>query len=166
MWLLDVDGVLNAVQPGWGVRPSHAYARYQGVEYRFRWAPPLIHRIRALAESGDVEIRWSTTWVDAIDEVENAFRLGPFPLAYRRPADSVRSHNALKLQAALDVLDSGRPLVWTDDVAIPTHGPDRDALAAAGTLLIAPDERTGLQPEHWDAIARFVRGREEHGARF
>jgi hypothetical protein len=48
-------------------------------------------------------------------------------------------------------------LIWTDDVAIPTSGPVRDELTAAGrALLIAPIPSRGLQPEDLEAIDAFL----------
>lgn len=64
VWLLDVDGVINASRPGWGAAPHHGTATAAGMSFRIRWAPALAKRIRALHESGRVEIRWCSTWCD------------------------------------------------------------------------------------------------------
>ncbi|PPK93489.1 hypothetical protein CLV92_110117 [Kineococcus xinjiangensis] len=39
VWLLDVDGVLNASRPGWSAPPRIRSAYSGGFEYRIRWAP-------------------------------------------------------------------------------------------------------------------------------
>ncbi len=55
--LLDVDGVINAFNPGWG---DTARAKCAGLTVR--WSPDMVARIRALHASGLDEVRWSTTW--------------------------------------------------------------------------------------------------------
>jgi len=157
VWLLDVDGVLNARQPGWGGPPRHGYAMSEGVSWPIRWAPPLIARIRALHRCGTVEIRWCSTWCADVGELERLLGLPPLERAFTDSVEPGEGADALKLAAAFAVIDSGYPLVWTDDVAIPADGPERDRLLAGGrTLLIAPDSRRGLQPEHLDTIEDFL----------
>jgi hypothetical protein len=65
----------------------------------------------------------------------------------------------LKHSAAEAVLADGRPLIWTDDEALPAPGPGRDRLLVDGrALLIAPRSHRGLQPEDLDEIEAFVAG--------
>jgi hypothetical protein len=158
VWLLDVDGVLNATRPGWGGPPARRLVPAGGIHYPLTWAPALMTRLTRIHHGGSVEIRWSTTWVDEIAGVEAALRLPAFPVAFTGPTPGTGAVEA-KEQAALDVVEAeGRPLVWTDDAAIPPDGPVRDRLAASGLpqLLIAPDPRVGLQPDDLDAIAAFL----------
>src|SRR5690348_3934124 len=42
VWLLDVDGVLNANRPGWGGPPRGGNAQSGGDLFRIRWAPALV----------------------------------------------------------------------------------------------------------------------------
>jgi hypothetical protein len=157
VWLLDVDGVLNARRPGWGGPPRRAYAMSEGVSWPIRWAPALIARIHALHRTGTVEIRWCSTWCADVDELERLFGLPRLERAFTDPVEPGESADALKLTAAFAVIDAGYPLVWTDDAAIPDEGPERDRLLAGGrTLLIAPEPGRGLQPEHIDAIEDFL----------
>jgi hypothetical protein len=58
VWLLDVDGVLNAARPGWGEAPRSGTAYSAGQPFSLRWAPALVARIRELHGRGVVEIRW------------------------------------------------------------------------------------------------------------
>lgn len=160
VWLLDVDGVLNARRPGWGGPPRRGYASSEGVSWPIRWAPALIARIHALHRLGSVDIRWCSTWCADADELERLFGLPRLERAFTEPVRPGEEADAVKLAAAYAVLDSGVPLVWTDDVAIPASGPAYDRLVAEGrTLLIAPDPGRGLQPGHLDAIEEFVRAR-------
>lgn len=156
VWLLDVDGVLNARRPGWSAAPSAGNAYALGQAWRIRWEQRVADEIRRLHEAGVVEVRWSTTWVDHIDQIEGLLGLPSFPTAFtmwgKRPGNR-------KILAALDVVRSERRrLVWTDDDAIPADGhPDRLELDAAGALLIAPDPRRGLRREHLEQIEAFCR---------
>jgi hypothetical protein len=159
VWLLDVDGVLNAAQPGWGDTPQHGDAYVAGIAYRLRWAPELIARVREMQHRG-VEVRWATTWVDHIAQVERLMSLPAAPTAFT--AVDVTDHPAgiaRKLQAAIEVVENeGRPLIWTDDDAVPAHGPERERLEAAGVplLLMRPHSRHGLQPADLEAIEEFL----------
>ncbi|WP_218061856.1 HAD domain-containing protein [Planobispora rosea] len=156
VWLLDVDGVINATRPGWGAAPRSATAYSGDIAYRLRWAPALIERIRALHRAGSVEIRWCSTWCADAEQVE---RLLALPRLARCWSDRPSADTAAtaKLAAARDILAQGRRLIWTDDVEVPTSGPIHDELTHDGrALLIAPSPGRGLQPEHLDAIEAFI----------
>ncbi|SDS91424.1 HAD domain-containing protein [Actinoplanes derwentensis] len=156
VWLLDVDGVLNATRPGWSAAPRNGTAYGDGHPYRLRWAPALISRIRALHRAESVTVRWCSTWCADADQVERLFALPPLERAWTGPIDH-REAPAAKLAAAHAVLDQGRRLIWTDDDAVPTSGPVYDELVATGrALLIAPRANRGLQPGHLDTIEAFV----------
>jgi hypothetical protein len=65
----------------------------------------------------------------------------------------------LKVTAALHVVEvERRPLIWTDDDAIPSAGPQRRRLEAAGMplLFLTPDPLRGLQPGDLTAIDNFL----------
>lgn len=163
LWLLDVDGVLNANKPGWGGAPHRRDILADGVFWKIRWAPALATRIRALHRSSLVEIRWATSWIGNTAPLAAALALPDFEPAYPNPAPGQAHtdlHNDCKQGAAFAVLCSGRRLIWTDDEAIPAIGPLADALAdavqAGGALAIAPRPNRGLQPGHLDAIEAFI----------
>lgn len=164
VWLLDVDGVLNASRPDWDGDVAEGPARAGGVPFRIRWSPALVQRIVALDDSGRVEIRWATTWVPWIDQIEQLLGLPSWPVAWSGPFEGV-STPAIptplrKVQTALHVVEQERrPLIWTDDDAIPLHGPEHDRILSADVpcLLVRPATRTGLQPQEMDAIEAFVR---------
>ena len=63
--LLDVDGVLNAVRrdlpEGWRRGTFNGYV--------LSWDPTVIARLRALHESGRVELQWLTTWTEMADRL-------------------------------------------------------------------------------------------------
>jgi hypothetical protein len=151
VWLLDVDGVINASKAGWSAAPRSGWAYSKGVGYRMRWAPALIERIRKVHLEGSVEILWATTWVGDTDGLQRLFRLPEF-----NSARSQSMSTPYKRMAAEDVVDSGRQLIWTDDEAIPTVGGLYDKLVDAESLLIAPKPNRGLRPEHLDMIDEYV----------
>lgn len=160
VWLLDVDGVLNAADPGWDSPAQGGVAVAYGTAFRLRWAPDLVARIVRLHRTGSVEVRWATTWVDEIAQVEQLLRLPRFPTAFTGlgAAPSVKAP-ALKWAAALEVVEEERrPLVWTDDDTITIWEAGVRRLAATGlpVMLVVPDPRTGLQPEHLAAIEGFL----------
>lgn len=160
VWLLDVDGVLNAAMPGWGETPDQGQAFVHGNRYLLRWAPTLARRIAALHHSGGVEVRWATTWVDHIAQVEQLLHLPPLTTAFGGvDVVDAEASVARKVAAALHVVEvEQRPLIWTDDDAIPDDGPALARIDAAGlpALLVAPSSRYGLQPEDLDAIDDFL----------
>lgn len=166
VWLLDVDGVLNASsRPGWHAQPTRRYAYAGGHEFKFRWAPSLIDALHALIRSDLVEVRWATSWINDIGQVNRLLTMPlDLPLAFALPTDLRPATDALhdaaedaKRTAALDIARAGRRLLWTDDEAIfPIGTSERDELITAGALLIEPDARRGLQPEHIEAIRTWL----------
>jgi hypothetical protein len=159
VWLLDVDGVINVTRPGWSAPPHRAHTYAGGVEWRIRWAPALVDRIRAFHTSGMVEVRWCSTWCPQAGQLERLFHLPTLGCALDvNPVPPSPENWVLKLNAAWAVLAECRALIWTDDDAIPGEGPARDELEATGrALLIAPKSNRGLQPEDLNAIEEFAR---------
>ncbi|MFV2009252.1 MULTISPECIES: hypothetical protein [unclassified Micromonospora] len=156
VWVLDVDGVVNVTRPGWGAAPCNGTAHVGAVEYRLRWAPALIDRIRAMHRAGAVEIRWCSTWCVEADQVERLFGLPRLGRSWTHEMSTSTAAGA-KLGAAREVVAQGRPLIWTDDAETPTSGPVYEELTASGrALLIAPLPNRGLQPAHLDQIEAFV----------
>lgn len=157
IWLLDVDGVINASKAGWSARPRRADLFDGRQSRRIWWSPALIERIGALHRGGRAEVRWCTTWCPWADLLERALRLPTLTRAFADEIPSGPAGDERKLAAARQVLADGRRLVWTDDTAIPASGPERDALTEAGrSLLIAPSPRRGLRPEHMASIEVFA----------
>jgi hypothetical protein len=146
VWLLDVDGVLNATRAGWSAQPKSGWAYANGNSWRMRWSPQLIERIRKIHRTAHVEILWATTWVGYTSQLENLFKL-PALLS----AGSTGMGWGEKLAAAEAVLASGNRLIWTDDEAIP-----REWESSKNQLIIRPRSNRGLRPEHLDTIEKFV----------
>jgi hypothetical protein len=161
-----VDGVVNARQPAWELPCAQGHAYVDGVTYRLQWSPVLTKYIKSVHRRRIAEVRWATTWVDHVHQVERLLHLPAFRTAFRglgaAPSVGAPEH---KLKAALHVVEvERRPLIWTDDDAIPLAGPDRSRLEDAGVpvLLIAPDPYQGLGPSDLERIDSFL-GRADDG---
>lgn len=156
IWLLDVDGVLNAVC--YPDRPPRTWQRWRsgiasagGERFMITFAPELMAGIRELHEAGAVEVRWLTTWArEANDGLRELLELPAFPVA----GEPEYAGAWWKLPCAVRAAEEDRPLIWTDD--------DLDASVAArrwaadvGVLAIAPDPAIGLTPADLDAIRTF-----------
>jgi hypothetical protein len=168
IWLLDIDGVINANRPAWHAAPFNGTAFDNGRDWRIRWSPQLINRIRVLHEAGQVEVRWCSTWCHRAEDMERLFKLPVLGRAFTGELRGFKCSEA-KLAAARAVLAEGRRLIWTDDVEVPLADQEpalHSELTAGGrALLIRPDERGGLRPEHMDEIEAFVRGAQTEVAR-
>lgn len=150
VWLLDVDGVLNATRPGWGGPGQARHVNVDGHTLRLRWEPKTVACIRTLHMAAVVEVRWCTTWCPWADTLETLWRLPTLTRAWTEPQPDTWE---AKVTAARAVLDSGRRLVWTDDDLDPAELAD----TAGRALLIHPQPRRGLRPEHLHEIERFAR---------
>jgi hypothetical protein len=159
IWLLDVDGVVNAWDAGWGEpqRVQKVMSKSAGRSFNLHWAPELIARIQQIQRDGLAEIRWCTTWCPDAGVLENLWQLPALPRAWESRPLNGRAAAMAKLGAACQVLAEKRRLVWTDDGEAPESGELYDRLTFDGqALLIAPDHRRGLQPEDLDRIEAFV----------
>lgn len=162
VWLLDVDGVINASRPGWGRAPRSAMAYANGTGYRLRWEPGLIDRIREANLARHVEVRWATTWCDHAAELSRTLGL-TLPVAFG-PRPAHLTFDEQKVRAAIEVLDAGDRLIWTDDSVVPVALSMYPRFAYAvddgRALLIAPRPSRGLREADMDAIEAFA-GQEE-----
>lgn len=159
VWLLDIDGVVNALprrRDGAPVWPSYrrAWVRSSsGGRWEFHVAEGLAEFIRAQHGAGR-DIRWATTWQqEANTAVAAKFKLPTLPVG----APVLESGDfQYKQRAALELARAGVALVWTDDDAIDRR--TKDELSAIGNpvLLIEPHPGHGLTPQHCDEIAAFM----------
>ncbi|WP_051367208.1 hypothetical protein [Hamadaea tsunoensis] len=168
MWLLDIDGVINALadEPPASVWPADQWitttARSAGdLEWPLQAARPVLDFLREVHRSGRAEIRWHTGWQHYAGNVSAALDLPAWPILdcpeYASAPLGVPLTEAAepwwKLPAAQRVADSGRALLWTDDDAL------RQGAAIEGALIIAPDEETGLTPSQLRLIDTWLNAR-------
>jgi hypothetical protein len=162
--LLDVDGVLNALQPelpeGW------QRGRFNG--FVLSWDPTVTARLREWHESGRVEIQWLTTWAHDADRLlaepmglprglrtHSEARVAPTGFGGRYAGSSAW----WKLAHAQEVAEAepGRRIVWIDDDLR-----ERAALTGqwlegnAQVLVIAPELWRGLTHAELDAVEAWL----------
>ena len=144
--LLDVDGVLNPVaqHPRLVLSPARAL---------------LVQQLTALGE-----IVWATTW-SPTHTFHLTRELGlpattegiAFPRDMHAnasaPAPTPKLHWVARWLARQDELP--RALVWIDDLLRPDAADWADAQPYP-TLLVHPEPRSGLMPEHLDSVTTFV----------
>jgi len=156
IWLLDVDGVLNAVcHPA---QPPKTWSRWEsgsayagGERFVITFAPELMAGIRDLHDSAAVEVRWLTTWGhDANAGLRDLLGLPVFPVA----GEPQRASAWWKLPCALRAAAECRPMIWTDDDLGYSATAQRWA-AELGILAIAPDPSAGLTPADFECIRAF-----------
>jgi hypothetical protein len=175
VWLLDVDGVLNAVtaSPDPTVWPEWRQGRATALSssWPITWAPELVAWITRLGADGLADVRWLTTWEEAANaSLAPLLGLPALPLAGRAgdlpgagPHGYVSGRVGArdrwwKLDVARRLLDPlpYRPVIWTDDDLV--WEPEAREWAErrpAPTLLIAPATDTGLTPEHLRVVEEF-----------
>jgi hypothetical protein len=172
VWLLDIDGVVNALAmsrpdawpaDAWVQRVVRAEVPNQGlVTLPVMAARPVLAFLTRVHESGRAEIRWHSTWrAAAVTALAPALGLPPIPISIA-PEWTDPTPLWWKIPAARRVAESGRRLLWTDDQlelfrADPRNAAELAALDAwDGALLLCPDPDPGLTPADLDRIAAFL----------
>jgi hypothetical protein len=156
--LLNVDGVINAIQDP--ANPADGYVKTMYSEQT--WTvhdPAVLDRLRRLHDSGNIDIRWLTTWPESpLARMITALRLpawhtaGSLPLPYRP---------GWKSDAARRVCENepNRPLIWVDDdlqhqFSCGEMGGFNDRRPEM--VFISPNPYHGLLDEHLDYIEAYV----------
>ena len=173
VWLLDIDGVVNALarrvpttpwaEDDWVQRVIRAEVPDRGLmTLPILAARPVLDFVIRVHALGAAEIRWHSTWrTAAVTDLAPALGLPPIPISIA-PEWAVDAPMWWKIPAARRVAESGRRLLWTDDqLPIFREDPLSQAELAAldrwdGALLLASDPETGLGPDELAAIADFL----------
>lgn len=164
IWLLDIDGVVNA-DPGqhhlWSSDQwIHTRVPGGGKDWRLIASKPVIDFITKVHDENWAEIVWLTTWQDEANNVADALGLPHFKSLINPRAQGTLYAGLTwwKLSEATRVLAQGRPTIWTDDDIGPEvtnlflqNSTDQDC------LVLAPKSPEGLAPVHLDKIASFLR---------
>jgi hypothetical protein len=180
--LLDVDGVLNAVDPEPDPRVwpdwQRGRASAAGRTWPIAWSPTVVRTVLAWREVA--EVHWLTTWGSlANGALRELLGLPELPVAGApgSPSDGSGSDAALGSLAGVtaaapdeltgrwwkfDVVrelvraEPGRPLVWIDD----DLAGQRDIRTWMGEhapcLLVSPTPRTGMRPDDLELVTRFL----------
>lgn len=182
VWLLDVDGVINACtrKPDRNVWAADQWKTSKATandrEWPITWSTAVVDFIREAHESGRAEVRWHTTWQHEAQAIADLTGLPKFDVAdapefleheqrsSASEAERIREGRARpawwKLPAAERVVrDEGRPLIWTDDdITWSLHSYDKDKglRAHAPALLVSPHVQTGLTRKQLRQISDFL----------
>ncbi|MDQ6850739.1 MAG: hypothetical protein M3070_12410 [Actinomycetota bacterium] len=169
LWLLDIDGVVNALayRPGGDVWPRNQWVRCTittPVEGRgvmtlpILAARPVLDFVSQVHERGLAEIRWHSTWRDAAMTafapklgLPTSIQISVAPEWTDRPVGLW-----WKLAAAQRAVEAGRRLVWTDDDLAVFADQAAEVGAHPDTLLIGPDPEHGLSPDDLMRIGEFL----------
>jgi hypothetical protein len=185
LWLLDYDGVVNAILSGRNAKPDRnawqdwqrtdIYSAIDGVAYPVCYSPTVVAFIAAAVTAG-VDVRWLTTWQSDTARFPAAMPGMPVlpwlpePVALPRDADldaaglpvASREHTFQpwwKLRVARATAGD-RPLVWTDD-DLGVYKPELKEARAwaerrARTHVVIPNEGVGLTPARLRKIRNFL----------
>lgn len=178
VWLLDIDGVVNACtrKPDRSVWTAEEWkfgrATNGSGSWPIWWATPVVDFIHNVHDRGHAEIRWHTTWQEDAAAIADLVGLPMFPVAkapefYERgsteAAAAIREDRARtwwKLPAAERVVrEEGRPLIWTDDDitwSLASYDTDAELMAYAPTLLVSPQENLGLTKKQLRKVSDFI----------
>jgi hypothetical protein len=114
IWLLDVDGVINAFDE---TRPVLGdwddWKTFTARGFPIRYSPAMVSRILALHQAGTVEVRWLTTWGQMANTALTEFGLPQFAVAAEQPIREVEGW--WKYPTARDLFEQGHAIIWTDD---------------------------------------------------
>lgn len=171
LWLLDVDGVLNALsaRPGRATWPDWEWgtAAVHGVDWPIRFAPAVSAYVTAVHADDRADVRWLTTWGSGANgELARLLGLPQLAVAGEPPeaggladAEGVGRWWKADVVRTLVLADPGRPLLWTDDDL--AHEPRVThwvGAHAARSLCLAPDPVTGLSPSDLARVDAFFDG--------
>lgn len=170
VWLLDVDGVINAIarkgdksvwpEENWRSASISAVLDFDtNWFFPILWSTDVIEFICSMAKK--VDIRWHTTWQEAASaNLAPALGLPEFPVA-EAPEYKDRKYGTdwWKLGAAERVVfDEGRPLIWTDDELFfwLSNARRLELAYKSNSLFIAPHQNIGLSLNNIKTIREFV----------
>lgn len=170
VWLLDIDGVVNAlcwhdVVTAWPRDCVKTGSVVTGDEtWPICWATPVVDFIHSVVEENLAEVRWHSTWQHEAANFERLVGLPNLPV-HEAPEYGDRSFTAraIREQTSLWWKEPGarrvveveqRPLVWTDD-DIFRYCQEKSNAIFSDTLMIFPDSNVGLTPGHLESMAEF-----------
>lgn len=172
IWLLDLDGVVNAVPARISDPPPTCWPEDQWIRAEVKnshsdtaWpilaATPVLDFITNIHTLGLAEIRWHTTWQEEANLVSDAVGLPHFEVEHAPEYQGWTRGGARwwKVPAVKRVSLRNRGfVVWTDDdAAFPTlQKQDRLSLRNEGVLIVAPSGAKGLTQSNLDKIQYYL----------
>lgn len=183
VWLLDIDGVINAIRHQGAKPPLHVWPQHQWIDteaiatggetWRILAAKPVVDFIATVHEGGLAEVRWHTTWQESAANVAQALGLPEFPVQPAPSFDMSAWTNGVrqggvwwKVPVVYEVVKECRPVIWTDDdILEQTTREQRRLMAEVPFLVVNPDTYTGLTLKHLQQIRHFLEKHNERSAR-
>ena len=168
VWLLDIDGVVNALARGpvAGSWPADQWVQHvvpADIPGSGRMvlpifvARPVLDFVARVVETGAAEVIWHSTWREAaVSDLAPVLGLPAHADLARAGMDAASRAHLVEAPGGARVIESGRRLVWTDDDIAVVPEQVGDLAARPDTLLISPDPYTGLTPADLAAIADFI----------
>lgn len=168
IWLLDIDGVINA--DPFKV-PTHVWPEDQwmirmvedsrGKAWKITAAQPVLDFINRVHNHKWAEVVWLTTWQRGANNVSDALGIPRLPVIENPMERSTRyaGRDWWKLAEFFKQLSLGRPIVWTDDdISTEILGLTRSGSEVGGpqSFLVSPKGSEGLGPWHLKKIAKFL----------
>lgn len=164
VWLLDFDGVLNAVNTegdttiwaDWEVRGRGSSP--ESIPW-YLWAPEAVSVVRE-AHGAGVRVIWCTDWMGVTQKLHETIPALPPRMEYLTDRIAGPSKH-WKVNAAMATVPDGAPLLWTDDhlkVRLLREKVSKEWLArrAGDTTLIAPHKKRGITPRDVATIRAWV----------
>lgn len=176
VWLLDLDGVVNACprisDPPPSCWPADQWvrtemkSRHSDTPWPILAARPVLHFIATVHALGQAEVRWHTTWQEEANKVGQELGLPEFEVepAPEYEGWGMGTRGWWKVPATRRACTRTRGnLIWTDDqAAFPDlDKKDRLWLRNEGTLIIAPSASMGLVQANLDKILFYLGGDSE-----
>lgn len=177
VWLLDFDGVVNAISSkgGKSVWPIWETARVPHPSYPTKtlpllWSPAVVDTIRHAVDAG-VDVRWLTTWREhtkTLPEVIHGLPDIPWldesvlsdEVASTLDPDQRMASGMWKFEVARAYVPDDAPLLWTDDsywiMSWSKEVPAWVSKRGAPTELIQPTETLGLVQRQVRAIREWI----------
>ena len=152
--LLDVDHVVN--NPFFNKKHWDDTLMVRVKGWNIGYSPAMVEKFNSFSRTGLAEIRWLTTWDEtARTMLAPALGFDEFLLA-RDPEKEIEKDQAAE-KLARDYPD--RPIVWLDDEVgwYTTETRDFWMQRTAKTLLLQPDQKTGLTPKQLEIVEKFLK---------
>lgn len=191
IWVLDIDGVVNALAPNAALSriatnepgmpamtatadvpqivgawpeyvPMSCEAPYGDEEAPLNIAAGLVDRITALHNERLVEIIWASAWSEHAVVFGEAVGLPVFPAHYIQQSFDLGSF-IFKAKVVAAAVATGRSVIWTDD-QYATKQDFAEVVLPQRFLAVRPDSRWGLLPADMDRIETFIRSAVNAGA--
>jgi hypothetical protein len=166
LWLLDIDGVVNAVpfilDDTPNTWPENSWIRKDVSNEFGTWpilaAKPVLDFITEIHESGLAEIRWHSSWQEDSLDVGDALGLPTFHIQPCLEAMKNEKFGWWKLHTVLRELADDRTVLWTDDdINVEIPGKTLDMLGSTvGFKVVVPASATGLTPNDLVDIIYFL----------